>query len=595
MAGTVLEVESIITPDQLGVEIANRYIEWDIYKREKKTDWDETRRYVFATDTTDTSNSNLPWKNKTTIPKLCQIRDNLKANYIAALFPKRDWLSWEGGNKESEAKAKKDAIETYMGQHVVAHPQFKKEVSKMVDDYLDTGNVFASLEWVDERIEVPGVDGVKTQLGYVGPKPVRVSPLDIVFNPIAAEFTNTPKIIRSVMTIGECRKYLDSITTELNREYLEELWTYMCELRKSAHAGNADWMDKDAYLRVDGFGSYQTYLQSNYVEFLTFRGDLFDMWDSKMYRNYRIIVVDRHKILSKDPEESSFGYPPIFHTGWRTKQDNLWAMGPLDNLIGMQYRIDHLENLKADVFDLITFPPLKIRGFVEDFEWGPMERIVMDQDGDVEMLVPDFNVLNANTEIAVLEEKMEIMSGAPKEAMGFRNPGEKTMYEVQRMENAYTRIFQQKIAQFEEQILEPLLNAMLELAWRKMPLTEIRVYNNEFDVATFKKLTKEDITGIGRIRPLAARHFGEKAELLQNLTTVFQTPLGQDQQVMVHFSGLKIAEMLEEFMDLEDYDIVQPYIRIAEQADAQRQMDSATMQVQAESMTPSGVTEDDLG
>jgi hypothetical protein len=41
-------------------------------------------------------------------------------------------------------------------------------------------------------------------------------------------------------------------------------------------------------------------------------------------------------------------------------------MGPLDNLVGMQYRIDHLENLKADVFDLIAFPPLKIKGYVED-------------------------------------------------------------------------------------------------------------------------------------------------------------------------------------------------------------------------------------
>jgi len=52
--------------------------------------------------------------------------------------------------------------------------------------------------------------------------------------------------------------------------------------------------------------------------------------------------------------------------------------------------------------------------------------------------------------------------------MGFRSPGEKTKYEVQRLENASARIFQNKINQFEEQIVEPLLNAMLELARRNL-------------------------------------------------------------------------------------------------------------------------------
>ena len=35
---------------------------------------------------------------------------------------------------------------------------------------------------------------------------------------------------------------------------------------------------------------------------------------------------------------------------------------------------------------------------------------------------------------------MEEMAGAPKEAMGFRSPGEKTAYEVQRMENAASQV-----------------------------------------------------------------------------------------------------------------------------------------------------------
>lgn len=46
------------------------------------------------------------------------------------------------------------------------------------------------------------------------------------------------------------------------------------------------------------------------------------------------------------------GKTSIVHAGWRYRPDNLWAMGPLDNIVGMQYRIDHLENLKADAMDL---------------------------------------------------------------------------------------------------------------------------------------------------------------------------------------------------------------------------------------------------
>jgi hypothetical protein len=517
---------------------------------------------------------------------------------MSALFPKRDWLFWEGNSTEDEDKVKKDNIQGYMSKHVLEHPGFKKEAAKVVQDYVDTGNCFAMPVWTDERVEVISATGAKTQQGYVGPSLKRISPLDIVFNPIADDFMHSPKIIRSIMTIGEARREIEAISTDMNRDDLTALWTYITSVRTNVHnasTGGFDFIEKDAYLAVDGFTNYQQYLQSDYVEFLTFYGDLYDLQDNRFYRNHVITIIDRHKVLSNVPQPSYFGYPPIYHTGWRTRQDNLWAMGPLDNLVGMQYRIDHLENLKADVFDLITFPPLKIRGYVEDFEWQPMERIIMDADGDVEMLVPDFNVLNANTEISLLEEKMEIMAGAPKEAMGFRNPGEKTMYEVQRIENAYTRIFQQKIAQAEEQVFEPAYNGMLELAWRKMPRTSVRSFNNDFDVATFSSLTAEDITGVGRIRPLAARHFGEKAEILQNLTNLANTPIGQDPNVTIHFSGLKTAQMLEEFLGIEDYEIVQPYVRVSEQADAQRLMNSAQESVGVEAMTPAGIAEDDVG
>lgn len=89
MVGKVMELLNVISPDMLATRITERYIEWETLRQVKKNEWEEVRRYVYATDTTQTSNSQLPWKNKTTIPKLCQIRDNLYSNYTATLFPQR--------------------------------------------------------------------------------------------------------------------------------------------------------------------------------------------------------------------------------------------------------------------------------------------------------------------------------------------------------------------------------------------------------------------------------------------------------------------------------------------------------------------------
>ena len=134
------------------------------------------------------------------------------------------------------------------------------------------------------------------------------------------------------------------------------------------------------------------------------------------------------------------------------------------------------------------------------------------------------------------------MAGAPSEAMGFRSPGEKTEYEVQTTRERCSRVFQNKITQFEEQMVEPLLNAMLELASRNMVgTTTIKVFDDQFNAASFQDLTVEDITGIGRIKPIAARHFAEQAELVQNLTNLTGSAIWQT--IQPHFSGKKLSKI----------------------------------------------------
>jgi len=98
--------------------IVTNYDEWNNARRGWVEEKKELRNYIFATDTTKTTNSQLPWKNKTTIPKICQIRDNLHANYISALFPNDDWLRWEGYTEDDNDKAKTDAIQSYMSNKV---------------------------------------------------------------------------------------------------------------------------------------------------------------------------------------------------------------------------------------------------------------------------------------------------------------------------------------------------------------------------------------------------------------------------------------------------------------------------------------------
>jgi len=583
VTGRVLELHNVIEPDLLATRLTERFIEWDTLRITKKNDWEEVRRYVYATDTTQTTNNQLPWKNKTTVPKLCQIRDNLYSNYTATLFPQRKWLVWEANEYDSNSTLKRDAITNYMNW-VIAQPMFKHEMDKIIMDYIDFGNCFATVEWIDQRVQVTGD---KTQAGYVGPMVRRISPLDIVFNPTAENFLSSPKIVRSIISMGELRELLERMSNDENRVEYERLYDYLKNIRFHARSFQGDWIQRDHLYQMDGFTSFRQYLMSDFVEILTFYGDYYDYINDTFEKNRVITVIDRHKLINNKPNPSFFGYPPIFHVPWRKKQDNLWGMGPLDNLVGMQYRMDHVENMKADVFDLITYPVQKVKGFVEDFTWRPGEKIFVGDEGDVEMVVPDVNALQANMEIQNLERLMEEMAGAPREAMGFRSPGEKTKYEVQRLENASARIYNNKIKQFEEHFEEHLFNAMLELAQRNLVgATTIPVFDNELKIVTFQNLTIDDITGIGRIKPIAARHFAEQADLIQNLTALTGSNLWPS--VQPHFSGVKLAKILEKVFNLEDYQVVMPFVALAEQGEGQKFMNAIEEQVHASSQTATG-------
>ena len=568
MAGRTLDINEYIgIPDGLAKHITTQFDDWQRMRIQWIEEKKELRNYVFATDTTKTANSSLPWKNSTTIPKLCQIRDNLHANYMAALFPNDDWLIWEGDDEDAEAVEKRKVILAYV-LNKLRNSGFINAVSEMVYDFIDFGNVLGSTEYVNEVRENEET-GMITP-GYVGPRAVRISPYNVVFNPVAAHFENSPKIIRSIKSMGEVAA---DIEDHPEMGYLKEVFNKISETRKSIAGLTTNDIHEAEGLQVDGFGSLLEYYQSGYIEILEFHGDIYDINTETLLKNHIITVVDRSHILRKVPNPSWRGQS-LRHAGWRLRPGNLWAMGPLDNLVGMQYRLDHLENLKADVFDLIAHPVLKIRGHVEDFEYGPGETIYVGDEGDVDFMRPDTTALNADLQIDRLEAKMEDMVGAPKQAMGIRTPGEKTKFEVQTLDNASSRIFQSK---------EPLINDMLELARRNMEISDVvRVVDDEFGAALFETITPEDLASRGKLRPMGARHFAAKANQFQNLNNLTNSAIYNDPAVNTHFSGVVLAQVIEELLDIEKFNLVSPNIRVAEQLETQRLIDTGAQQLDEE-------------
>jgi hypothetical protein len=235
----------------------------------------------------------------------------------------------------------------------------------------------------------------------------------------------------------------------------------------------------------------------------------------------------------------------------------------------MQYRIDHLENLKADAYDQIIHPMIKVTGDqVEDFEFGPGKKIYVGAEGDVEFLRPDVSVLTANSEIATYRQFMELAAGAPRETAGFRTPGEKTAFEVSSLQQSADRMFIDKLNHFEENVVQVVLNLFFELMVRNMDVADVvRTFKDDENAVQELSFTKEDVTATGTFRPQGAKHFAarnKRVQELQNLLLISQNPA-----IAPHFSGLNSARMLEEELGFEKWNIVEPYIGLKEQIQGQ--------------------------
>lgn len=580
----IAELRTYMQPDGASHWVSQFWSRYHLQRAGIIKKWQEIDQYIYATDTTTTANSQLPWVHTTTLPKLCNIRDNLHANYFSSLFPNDKWLTWQAYSKDAAKKEVADTVTAYM-ENKTREGHMQTTMSRLLYDYIDRGNAFAMPSF-ETRYKTEA-SGERTA-DFVGPVAVRIDPLDIVFNPLAHSIHNTPFVVRSVKTLGELKKLAD---TDPDYAFWNAALLRRADVRDRTTGWQSEDFDKAVQYQADGFGNMLEYYQSDYVEILEFYGDYHDGATGELHTNRMLTIVDRSVLVRDEPMPTYGGRAPISHVGWRLRSNNLWAMSPLENLVGLQYRLDHIENMKATAMDLMIVSPKKIIGEVEEFEWGPNAEIHIDEGGDVQEMAQSLNVLFAtDNETQLIEQRMELYAGAPREAMGVRSPGEKTAFEVQSLENASGRIFQEKINQFEVELLEPLLNDMLETAHRNMNHEDvIRIIDNDIGVVKFQEITKEDITADGILRPVGARHFAQQAQELQNLIGVFNSPLGQ--MVAPHTSAKAMTKFVEDVVNVRGYQIFSTNVAIAEQQETATLVNQVQEDMQ---VAQAGPTEDDI-
>ena len=564
MSTDALSILRALTPEVMADEIINK---WARYKQARSS-WEnemiELRNFQFATSTRTTEVNANAYNNSTTIPKLSQIAMNLKANYSAHLFGNPDWVQFEAFDTDSASLESKETVQAY-ARTKIKRKKYEDVLDSCLDDWLYTGVCFAQQRYVTEMGEDRSGN---PRIEYQGSILERIAPQDIAFDVTASSFEAAVKIIRKVYTLGDIAALVaEDAHTEFTPEILDNIRNTKMMVKQSSVIKAPEGIDWDGeLLNKDGFGDMLDYVNGDLVEVHEFYGNMYSLETGEFLPNHKIVIVDRRLVISSEPIKSSNGSQQIYYATWEKRPDNLMGMSPLARLVGMQYKLDKLENMRADIFDRIAHPTTLEKGEVEFYgvrgEVGG--RYVTDEAGDVKFLVPDTTILNADFQINNVMLIMEEMAGSPRNATGFRTPGEKTKFEVQVLDNGGNRIFREKTKSFERNFIEDIINDIVMLGRDNIGETDmVSTQGTEFDIQKFLSVNKEDLVISGKLRARGSSLFAEKANALQNLTTLLNNPnlLGLIQQ---HVSRTALYRAVEELADLKVFNIFLPNIGVQE-------------------------------
>lgn len=557
-SGVVLTVDANDI-DEVAVRIAAMWTRYNDERRAALLLGEEARRFVFATDVNQTSAVALPHKNRTHQPKLTQISDNLQSQYFEASLSMPQFFIYETPDPKQADKARK--VEAWV-RTKLEQKKFRETTGRaLLADYVNYGNCFAS---IDYKVELDD----NGKLAYKGIIIERVSPMDIVFNPRAESFSKSPKLQRKLVHVAEIAAWPESFP---KADFKQGTIAKALQYRQSAYVN--DWVEvlKERGLNMDGFGSYDEYFKSDMAEVLIYRGDIYDPATGKTERNRVVYILDRAHVIRNAPSRAPTNFDGIHHAGWRVRNDNLWAQGPLDNLIGLQYRIDHLENLKADVFDLIAHPVIKIKGDeVSEPEGGyrPGATYYCGVEGDVEMVVPNATVLNADNQIATYHRLMETFAGAPPETQGIRTPGEKTAFEVNTLNQNATMMFVDKARNF-ERMLETLLKEAFELMLLNFDGADfVEMFNDITGEMELKELSLQDVNARGTFTAVGARFWSRRNRETVELNNFINGPM-KDPKIRAHVNGFNLASHLNKKLNIEDAKIIEAFAGVKEDVQIQ--------------------------
>jgi len=557
--------------------------EW--YERARQTA--EVREYIYAVDTQSTSNSVNPHSHQTTRPKLCQISDNLKSQYIETLLPHTDTFEFEADDEDAKTLETKYLIEGYIRSR---HRLYKHRVviQECIDDYVEDGNAFLQTTYESRTVRKTR-DGAPVK-GYIGPRSFRIDPFRIAFNTAAASFDEAPKIVQSLKTVGDIAKDIENEKLpEDYREILRKAMEFRHYVGRNSHLFEEAWLQNPMH----GWNTYHQYWTGQHVEILTFYGSVFDTRTNTMHLNKEIAVIDRKWTLLMEDIDTWDGNPLIRHVGWRKRPNSLMGMSPLANLVGMQYYINHIENAKADALD---------RMIIQDRVMAGIDDIIQNPDGSTDYLIhdggsvnnlsPDTTILTADNKIERTEQMMEEYAGVPPEAFGLKTPGEQTKFEVSERLSRGALLFMNKARQFEDLLMLPAVNDELELAAKRLD-TNLNVLVSRPEGDVFEEINADVLKRKGSLIPTGAQSSQLKARYAQDLSG-FMNTMQIDPQVALHFPAKGIAMAWNNVLTGgRRTGLFKEYGRVTEEVELQ-QVQQAAQEAIAENSAVSSATTDGL-
>jgi hypothetical protein len=248
----------------------------------------------------------------------------------------------------------------------------------------------------------------------------------------------------------------------------------------------------------------------------------------------------------------------------------------------MNYQINHRENAKSTAMDKFIYPDRVLAGDVEevyDDETGQVRYLGV-EGASVTDVTPDASVLNFDGQIDRLTLQARAAARLPQQLAGFRTAGEKTLGEVQILQDGAFRGFVHKAEQFEIDLLEPVIVDELELGRDYMD-SAITAPVESDEGLRYINISQDDLRSNGKLVPYGARRFARDLQQMNMLNQLGNGALMQF--IQPHINSNNLAKTIERLGGFSRYEFVEKFAAIDEQAEMQMKQ-NAVQQAQANQM-----------